>query len=46
MKTEDLNDELRPECDLTTLKVRRVGEARKLLNQIRLNSHLQQFFRV
>lgn len=33
MKTEDLNDEMRPEYDLTKLKVRRVGVGRKLLQE-------------
>lgn len=33
MNTEDLNDDLRPEYDLQSLKVRRIGEGRKLLNQ-------------
>ena len=33
MKTEDLNDEMRPEYDLTKLKVRRVGMGRKLMQE-------------
>ena len=33
MNTEDMNDELRPEYDLTKLKVRRVGAGRKLLQE-------------
>jgi len=32
-----LNDELKREYDLTSLKIRKVGEGRRLLNQIRLD---------
>lgn len=41
---EDLNDELRPEYDLKKLKVRRVGEGRKLLNHIRLDVDVARVF--
>ncbi len=44
MKAEDLNDELRPEYDLTKLKVRRVGEGRRLMNQIRLDVDVARVF--
>jgi len=44
MNTEDLNDDLRPEYDLTKLKVRRVGEGRKLLNQIKLDVDVARVF--
>ncbi len=37
MNTKTLNDELKHEYDLTSLKVRKVGEGRRLLNQIRLD---------
>jgi hypothetical protein len=33
MNTEHMNDELRPEYDLTKLKVRRVGVGRKLMQE-------------
>ena len=33
MNTEDLNDELRPEYDLSKLKVRKIGTGRKLLQE-------------
>ncbi|HEX8267233.1 MAG TPA: hypothetical protein VF596_17670 [Pyrinomonadaceae bacterium] len=33
MNKEDLNDDLQPEYDLLKLKVRKVGEGRKLLQQ-------------
>ncbi len=44
MNTETLNDELRPEYDLKSLKVRRVGEGRKLLNQIQLDVDVARAF--
>ncbi len=37
MNTKTLNDELKREYDLTSLKIRKVGEGRRLLNQIRLD---------
>lgn len=33
MNTEDLSDDLKLECDLQDLKVRKTGEGRKELNQ-------------
>lgn len=44
METNDLNDDLRPEYDLTKLKVRRVGEGRKLMNQIQLDVDVARVF--
>ncbi len=43
---EDMNDELRPEYDLTKLKVRRVGIGRKILqeNEIRLDIDVARVF--
>ena len=46
MNTEDLNDELRPEYDLSELKVRKVGAGRKLLqeNAIHLDVDVAKVF--
>lgn len=44
MSTETLNDDLKPEYDLTSYKVRRVGEARRLLNQIKLDVDVARVF--
>lgn len=44
MNTETLNDELKPEYDLKSLKVRKVGEGRKLLNQIQLDVDVAKVF--
>lgn len=46
MKTEDLNDDLLPEYDLTKLKVRRIGPGRKALqeNRIRLDIDVARVF--
>ncbi|HEX6126943.1 MAG TPA: hypothetical protein VFZ23_16335 [Pyrinomonadaceae bacterium] len=33
MSTENLNDELEPGYDLSTLKVRKIGEGRRLLQE-------------
>ena len=46
MNTEHLNDELRPEYDLTKLKVRRVGVGRKLMqeNGVRLDMDVARVF--
>ena len=47
MNTESLNDELRPEYDLTSLKVRRVGIGRKLMqeNGVSLDMDVAKVFR-
>jgi len=39
-----LNDDLRPEYDLTQFKVRRVGEGRRLMNQIQLDVDVAKVF--
>ncbi len=44
MNTETLNNELKPEYDLKSLKVRKVGEGRKLLNQIQLDVDVAKIF--
>ena len=44
MNSEDLNDDLRPEYDLAELKVRRVGEGRRLMNQIKLDVDVARVF--
>lgn len=44
MNTETLNDELKPEYDLKSLKVRKVGEGRKLLNQVQLDVDVAKIF--
>lgn len=46
MKTEDLNDELEPEYDLTKLKVRKIGNGRKMLqdNEILLDVDVAKVF--
>ncbi len=44
MNTETLNDDLKPEYDLQSLKVRRVGEGRRLLNQIQLDVDVAKVF--
>ncbi len=44
MNTETLNEELKPEYDLKNLKVRKVGEGRKLLNQIQLDVDVAKIF--
>lgn len=44
MSTETLNDDLKPEYDLTSYKVRRVGEGRRLLNQIKLDVDVARVF--
>ncbi len=36
MNTENLNDELKPEYDLQTLKIRKIGEGRKLLGEYQI----------
>lgn len=44
MNTENLNHNLEPEYDLQKLKVRKVGEGRKMLNQIRLDVDVAKEF--
>jgi hypothetical protein len=44
MNTDALNDELKPEYDLTSMRVRKVGEGRKLLNQIQLDVDVAKVF--
>lgn len=46
MNTEHLNDELRPEYELTKLKVRKVGIGRKLMqdNGVRLDMDVAKVF--
>jgi len=39
-----LNDDIEPEYDLSTFKVRRVGEGRRLLNQIKLDVDVAKVF--
>ena len=39
-----LNDDLKPEYDLTILKVRKIGEGRKLMNQIQLDVDVAKVF--
>ncbi len=44
MNTDTLNDELKPEYNLSNLRVRKVGEGRKLLNQIQLDVDVARVF--
>lgn len=44
MNTDTLNDELKPEYDLKSMRVRKVGEGRKLLNQIQLDVDVAKVF--
>jgi len=44
MSTDTSNDDLKPEYDLTAYKVRRVGEGRKLMNQIQLDVDVARVF--
>lgn len=44
MNTDTLNDDLKPEYDLSKLKVRRVGEGRKLMNRIQLDVDVARVF--
>ena len=44
MNMETLNDDLEPEYDLSTFKVRKVGEGRKLMNQILLDVDVARVF--
>ncbi len=44
MNTDTLDDDLKSEYDLKSLKVRKVGEGRKLLNQIQLDVDVAKVF--
>ena len=44
MNTEILNDDLQPEYDLTKMRVRKVGEGRKLMNRIQLDVDVAKVF--
>ena len=44
MNKENLNDDLEAEYDLTKMKVRKVGEGRKMLNQIQLDVDVAKVF--
>ena len=44
MNKENLRDELKPEYDLKSMKVRKIGEGRKLLNQIQLDVDVAKVF--
>jgi len=39
-----LKDDLKPEYDLSTFKVRRIGEGRTLMNQIQLDVDVARVF--
>ena len=44
MNKDILSDDIKPEYDLKSLKVRKVGEGRKLLNQIQLDVDVAKVF--
>lgn len=44
MNKDTLNDDLKPEYNLKSLKVRKIGEGRKLLNQIHLDVDVARVF--
>ena len=44
MNKDPLNDDLKPEYELKNLKVRKVGEGRRLLNQIQLDVDVAKVF--
>ncbi len=44
MNKDILNDELKPEYDLMQMRVRKVGEGRKMLNQIQLDVDVAKAF--
>ena len=44
MNKDILNDDLKPEYDMTKMRVRKVGEGRKLLNQIQLDVDVAKVF--
>ncbi len=44
MNTDTLNDDLKSEYELKNLRVRKVGEGRRLLNQIQLDVDVAKVF--
>ncbi len=44
MNADTLNDELKSEYDLKSMRVRKVGEGRKLLDQIQLDVDVAKVF--
>jgi len=44
MNTDTLNEDLKPEYDLNSLRVRKIGEGRRLLNQIQLDVDVAKVF--
>ena len=44
MNTDTLNDDLKTEYDLKSLRVRKIGEGRKLMNQIQLDVDVAKVF--
>ncbi len=44
MNTDILSDDLEPEYELKNLRVRKVGEGRRLLNQVRLDVDVAKVF--
>lgn len=44
MNKDTLNDELKPEYDLMNMRIRKVGEGRKLLNQIQFDVDVAKVF--
>ena len=44
MNTDTLNDDLKPEYDLSKYEVRRIGEGRRLINQIKLDVDVARVF--
>jgi hypothetical protein len=44
MNTDTLNDDLKTEYDLKSLRVKKVGEGRKLLDQIQLDVDVAKVF--
>lgn len=44
MNTDTLNEDLKSEYDLNSLRVRKIGEGRRLLNQIQLDVDVAKVF--
>lgn len=44
MNKDILSDDLKPEYDLTSMKVRKVGEGRRIMNQIQLDLDVAKVF--